>query len=440
MRRRRTAVLVLGMGALLSGLLTLQFGWVRALVEARSDLFDEQARTALVEVQSILALSTADFPPPPPPAGLAPVSGPAADSLVAVRAEGALRREAAMLVADSILTIILRDRGIDFQFKSALLDRYGRPIFLQDEDVDLLDELQDQGYRIPAGDAQRLDDVQLYTVLFPRKRLALAKDMWLELTANLLLMIVLLVFTVYAANGLRKAEQLNRLKSDLINNMTHELKTPISTIGLAGEALLDEEMSADPENLRYYVQLIRSENKRLGLLVENVLRAAMLDQGELELYRQPLNFHDLVKEVLRNQAIHIKKQGGSTSSQLEAADPVVTGDRTHLTNVVFNLVDNAIKYGGGEPHLQVKSWNKGDSLHVAFIDNGIGIPREHLGKVFDKLYRVPTGNVHDVKGFGLGLSYVKAVMQQHGAQIDVVSTAGKGSTFTLVFPQTKKTS
>ena len=221
--------------------------------------------------------------------------------------------------------------------------------------------------------------------------------------------------------------------------MTHELKTPISTIGLAGEALLDDQMSADPENMRYYVQLIRSENKRLGLLVENVLRAAMLDQGELELFRQPINFHDLLKEVLRNQAIHIKKQSGSTSTKLGATDPVVKGDRTHLTNVVFNLVDNAIKYGGGQPKLLVRSWNEGDFLHVAFEDNGIGIPREHIGKVFDKLYRVPTGNVHDVKGFGLGLSYVQAVMQQHGAQISVVSTAGEGSTFTLVFPQQKKT-
>ena len=427
------------MGSLLMGLLALQFGWMRALVEARSALFDEQARTALVEVQSILALANATFPPPPE-AGFAPTSGPAADSLAILRAENALQRESAMAVADSFLTIVLRDRGIDFEFRSALLDRYGRPIQLQDEDMDRLERFQEDGYRIPAGDAERLDDVQLYTVYFPRKRLALAGDMWVELTANLLLMIVLVVFTVYAANGLRKAERLNRLKSDLINNMTHELKTPISTIGLAGEALLDEEMSADPENLRYYVQLIRSENKRLGLLVENVLRAAMLDQGELELFRQPINFHDLLKEVLRNQAIHIKKQGGSTSNELKASNPIVEGDRTHLTNVVFNLVDNAIKYGGSDPHLTVRSWNEGAALHVAFEDDGIGIPREHLGKVFDKLYRVPTGNVHDVKGFGLGLSYVQAVMQQHGAEINVVSTAGKGSTFTLVFPQQDTTS
>ena len=194
-------------------------------------------------------------------------------------------------------------------------------------------------------------------------------------------------------------------------------------------------MAADADNVQYYVHLIRSENKRLGQLVENVLRAAMLDQGELELFRQRVNFHDLLKEVLRNHAIHIKKQGCATASQLAATDPIIDGDRTHLMNVVFNLVDNAIKYGGESPRLTVRSWNEPGALHVAFTDNGIGISREHIGKVFDKLYRVPTGNVHDVKGFGLGLSYVHAVMQQHGAEIDVVSVPGEGSTFTLVFPQ-----
>lgn len=439
MKQRRTNVLVLGMGMLLFGLLAMQFGWVRALIGARSDLFDEQARTALVRVQSAVSLMPVGFPPPPV-SRWAPSPGAASDSLAEIRAEESLQRESAVELADSLLGLVFEGRGFDIEFRSALLDRYGRPIFLRDADVELLDKFAEGGYRIPVGESRALEEVQLYTVIFPGKGLALAGDMWIELTANLLLMMVLVVFTVYAANGLRKAEQLNRLKSDLINNMTHELKTPISTIGLAGEALLDDQMSADPENLRYYVQLIRSENKRLGLLVENVLRAAMLDEGELELFRQPINFHDLLKEVLRNQAIHIKKQSGSTSTKLEATDPVVTGDRTHLTNVVFNLVDNAIKYGGGEPKLRVRSWNEEGFLHVAFEDKGIGIPREHIGKVFDKLYRVPTGNVHDVKGFGLGLSYVQAVMQQHGAQINVVSTAGEGSTFTLVFPQKKKTS
>ena len=336
MRSRRTNVLVLGMGMLLFGLLAMQFGWVRALVGARSDLFDEQARTALVEAQSVLSQMPFGFPPPPV-SGWSPSSGAAADSLAELRAEQSIQRESAMALADSILALVFEGRGVNFAFRSALLDRYGRPIFLRDDDVDLLEKFADEGYRIPTGESRVLEEVQLYTVFFPGKRYALAGEMWIELTANLLLMVVLLLFTVYAANGLRKAEQLNRLKSDLINNMTHELKTPISTIGLAGEALLDDQMSADPENLRYYVQLIRSENKRLGLLVENVLRAAMLDQGELELFRQPINFHDLLKEVLRNQAIHIKKQSGSTSSQLRSHGPCGQGRPNPLNQCRFQL-------------------------------------------------------------------------------------------------------
>ncbi|MBK12424.1 MAG: hypothetical protein CL849_02715 [Crocinitomicaceae bacterium] len=434
MQQRRTTVLVAGMGGLLIGLLALQFIWIRALVDARSTLFDDQARTALVEVQSILNLSAIVFPHPPS-SGLSPASGPMADSLAEARAKAAMDREFAMGVADSVLRAVLDNRDVQFEFRSALLDRYGRPIFLRDEDVDKLERFQEDGYRISTGDVRSLEDVQLYTVHFPRKNLRLTGNMWVELTANLLLMLVLVFFTLYAANGLRKAERLNRLKGDLINNMTHELKTPISTIGLAGEALLDPVMASDQDNIRYYVGLIRSENERLGQLVENVLRAAMLDQGELELFRQRVNFHDLIKDVLRNHAIHIKKQGGSTATKLSATNPLIDGDKTHLMNVVFNLVDNAIKYGGASPRLTVQTWNASGELYAAFTDKGIGIAREHLGKVFEKLYRVPTGNVHDVKGFGLGLSYVNAVMQQHGARIDVVSAPGEGSTFTLVFPQ-----
>ena len=422
------------MGGLLIGLLALQFIWIRALVDARSTLFDDQARTALVEVQSILNLSAIVFPHPPS-SGLSLASGPMADSLAEARAKAAMDREFAMGVADSVLRAVLDNRDVQFEFRSALLDRYGRPIFLRDEDVDKLERFQEDGYRISTGDVRSLEDVQLYTVHFPRKNLRLTGNMWVELTANLLLMLVLVFFTLYAANGLRKAERLNRLKGDLINNMTHELKTPISTIGLAGEALLDPVMASDQDNIRYYVGLIRSENERLGQLVENVLRAAMLDQGELELFRQRVNFHDLIKDVLRNHAIHIKKQGGSTATKLSATNPLIDGDKTHLMNVVFNLVDNAIKYGGASPRLTVQTWNASGELYAAFTDKGIGIAREHLGKVFEKLYRVPTGNVHDVKGFGLGLSYVHAVMQQHGARIDVVSAPGEGSTFTLVFPQ-----
>ena len=210
MQQRRTTVLVAGMGGLLIGLLALQFIWIRALVDARSTLFDDQARTALVEVQSILNLSAIVFPHPPS-SGLSLASGPMADSLAEARAKAAMDREFAMGVADSVLRAVLDNRDVQFEFRSALLDRYGRPIFLRDEDVDKLERFQEDGYRISTGDVRSLEDVQLYTVHFPRKNLRLTVNMWVELTANLLLMLVLVFFTLYAANGLRKAERLNRI-------------------------------------------------------------------------------------------------------------------------------------------------------------------------------------------------------------------------------------
>ena len=220
-----------------------------------------------------------------------------------------------------------------------------------------------------------------------------------------------------------------------MNNLTHELKTPISTIGLASEALGDPDMLKDPDGTKHYIALIKEENKRLAVLVENVLQASLADSGKMQLFWQPVNAHDLIKEVLRNLAIQIRKRGGKVELHLDASNPLIEADRIHFTNVIFNLVDNALKYSSGDPMLTISTIQATDGLELRFQDNGIGIGKEHLGKVFDRLYRVPTGNVHDVKGFGLGLSYVKTVVDRHNGTIRVESELGQGSTFVLLLPQ-----
>ena len=220
-----------------------------------------------------------------------------------------------------------------------------------------------------------------------------------------------------------------------MNNLTHELKTPISTIGLASEALKDPDMQRDSSNFNYYIGLINEENKRLGMLVENVLQASLAESGKMQLFKQTLNVHELIREVSKNVAIQVRKHGGKVQLELEAEDPLVFGDRIHLGNVVFNLVDNAIKYADGDLLLHISSHQATDEVELRFKDNGIGISKEHLGKVFDRLYRVPTGNVHDVKGFGLGLSYVKTVVDRHNGSIRIESEPGDGSTFILRLPR-----
>jgi two-component system phosphate regulon sensor histidine kinase PhoR len=196
-------------------------------------------------------------------------------------------------------------------------------------------------------------------------------------------------------------------------------------------------MQQDAEGFNYYIGLINEENKRLGMLVENVLQASLAESGKMQLFKQTLNAHDLIREVLKNLAIQVRKHGGKVVYELEAEDPLVHGDKVHLSNVVFNLVDNALKYADGDLLLTISSTQTTEGVELRFSDNGIGIAKEHLGKVFDRLYRVPTGNVHDVKGFGLGLSYVKTVIDRHQGSIRVESEAGRGSTFILWLPRTE---
>ena len=173
------------------------------------------------------------------------------------------------------------------------------------------------------------------------------------------------------------------------------------------------------------------------MLVENVLQASLAESGKMQLFKQTLNIHDLIREVLKNVAIQVRKHGGKVELELEAEDPFVHVDRVHLSNVVFNLVDNAIKYANGHLLLSISSTQTTEGVELRFTDNGIGIAKEHLGKVFDRLYRVPTGNVHDVKGFGLGLSYVKTVIDRHQGSIYVESETGKGSSFIMILPRTE---
>jgi len=225
------------------------------------------------------------------------------------------------------------------------------------------------------------------------------------------------------------------IRDDFVNNMTHELKTPISTIGLACEALNDPDMRRSEKQFKYFIGMIQEENKRLGTLVDNVLKAAVFGRGEMELRTDPVNLHEVIQGVIHNLAIHVKKNGGSLRCVLNAADPVIKGDKVHLTNVVINLIDNGIKYTPKKAQIVISSSNFEGGIELCISDNGIGISKEEQKKIFDKLYRVPTGNVHDVKGFGLGLSYVKAVVEKHRGEITVESEPGKGSTFRIRLPK-----
>jgi two-component system phosphate regulon sensor histidine kinase PhoR len=216
--------------------------------------------------------------------------------------------------------------------------------------------------------------------------------------------------------------------------MTHEFKTPISTISLAAEMLNDSSVSKTPEKQQRFVKMITDENKRLSILVESILQTAILDKGEFKLKISQIDIHEIINQAIQNTQLLIDQRGGAITKQLHATKSNVVADKLHLTNIIFNLIDNAVKYTKETPNIVISTRDAENGIEITIKDNGIGISKDNLRKIFDKFFRVPTGNVHNVKGFGLGLSYVKAVVEKHNGTIHVESEIGKGSTFKILMP------
>jgi len=249
---------------------------------------------------------------------------------------------------------------------------------------------------------------------------------------------IVFAFFAYSMWVILRQKRLGEMKNDFIGNMTHELKTPISTIALSSEVLSGPDIAEEPERLRKYARIIHSENERLRMQVERVLQLATLDNGGPALEEEPVDLHELLRETVHSFDLLLKERGGSCTLDLRAADPVVLGDRVHLGNILFNLVDNAVKYSKGAPAVRITTGNEGHRVRVAVADKGIGIKKEDLRNIFERFFRVHTGNIHDVKGFGLGLHYVAEMVRAHRGKVHVDSSPGKGSTFTLEFPQAGK--
>lgn len=234
--------------------------------------------------------------------------------------------------------------------------------------------------------------------------------------------------------ALMRQKKLSDMKTDFINNMTHELKTPIATISIASEALKDDHIRSEGARVERFVNIIHDENKRLAGHVEKVLQAAQMDRGELNLKYVSLDAHTLLRAVADSLALQIEQKHGQIELRLEAHTPVLQADEAHFRNMLMNLLDNANKYTPDVPHIIISTRNTAQGLAITIEDNGIGMSRDAQKQIFEKFYRVPTGNRHDVKGFGLGLNYVKTIIEAHGGKISVKSELGKGSTFEVVMP------
>lgn len=224
------------------------------------------------------------------------------------------------------------------------------------------------------------------------------------------------------------------MKNDFINNMTHEFKTPVSTISLACEALSDKELRGSGELLDNYLSMIREENQRLSVMAEKILQTAVIEKGQLKMKKEKIDIHHIITDVIKNLKIQVEIKDGEIISNFGASRPLIEGDKVHVTNLFYNLLDNANKYSPKKPLIRVTTDNVHNGIVIQIEDNGIGISKNEQKKIFDKLYRVPTGNIHDVRGFGLGLNYVKAIVEEHHGKITLESEVNNGTKFRIFLP------
>jgi two-component system phosphate regulon sensor histidine kinase PhoR len=272
-------------------------------------------------------------------------------------------------------------------------------------------------------------------VYFPEKSSHVFRQVWLPISSSILFILVIIFCFYYAIRIILKQKALSDIKNDFINNMTHEFKTPLATVSLAVEALQDPELSNQDTFRNRYLGIIREENKRLVSQVEKVLQAAALDRNEFDLKLESIHLPAMLQACMDQFALQVENRGGKIELICEMKDLYVVGDVFHLTHLFNNLLDNANKYSPSNPKITVAVKEQGPEVQITLQDQGIGMSRDAVKKIFDKFYRVPTGNVHDVKGFGLGLSYVKTMLEAHHGTIQVQSELGKGSTFTINLPK-----
>lgn len=355
------------------------------------------------------------------------------DELVSINIYNDYSNTVDTLLVDSIVRQELIQQGISAKYIYGILPSETAPdninIFSEKEKT-----LYDSEYKINLSPDNVFIKPQFLSLHFPSENSYLLSSMWFMLAISGSFMLIIIFSFYYTVSTIFKQKKLSEIKNDFISNMTHEFKTPISTISLASEMLNDTTVEKSPERVNNYVTMIRDENKRLSLLVENILQTAILDKGEFKLKIQSINIHTLIEQTIANIRLQVENKKGEITTELKAATHTINADRIHVTNIVFNLIDNAIKYSKEQPKIKICTHNNSTGILISVQDNGIGISKENQKRIFDTLYRVPTGNIHNVKGFGLGLSYVKAVVEKHGGTINVESDLGKGSTFTVYLP------
>jgi two-component system phosphate regulon sensor histidine kinase PhoR len=467
MEKRTITVLIAAISVALFGLVLVQMKWVRDTLVLKDAQFSEGIDNALVAVSDRLeradarrslnalpgngghndAMIDKGLVGPDSTAVMSGLGEDSLDDLLRGLLTAGMFRDIMERIdprlLDSLIMEELRLRHIEGKFNYGVYDQDGEPVLVNASNAadSALVRISAHRTRLFRNDWPQVQEAGAWWLHLnvPAKPYILLKSLWPMLATTTIFLLLIAFIFGYTVRTIMRQKRLGDIKNDLVNNLTHELKTPISTISLACEALNDPGIPKDPEQVRLFTGMIRDENKRLGMLVESVLQSAVMDHGSMRLRTTDVDMHALLAEVVRNSSLQVQNKGGRIVLEPEAELAHVRGDRTHLTNVFYNLIDNAVKYCTEAPRIRITTRSDARALTISVEDNGIGIPRHEQRKIFDRLYRVPTGNVHNVKGFGLGLSYVKSAVERHGGTIRVESNpegfnAATGSRFIITLP------
>ncbi len=336
-------------------------------------------------------------------------------------------------VLDSLIAHELEENGINIEFDYGILTASeSQFIFLNNPtEAEILTQSELKASLFP-NDLRGTQE--MLVVNFPEKNQFLLGKIWLTSASSGILVLVIMFCFGYAVRTIFRQKKLSEIKNDFINNMTHELKTPIATVGIAVEALQDDALQNQEVFRKKYLSMIGEENHRLGQHVEKVLQMAAIERRDETMKMEALSLHELVNKAESKITLQIDKREGQVKSVLNAKNDLVQGDHVHLMSVVLNLLENAIKYSPEKPHIVIRTEQSRENIVLSVQDHGMGMSKEAVKQIFQKFYRVSTGNVHDVKGFGLGLAYVKNVIDQHHGTVRVESELGKGSKFFIILP------
>lgn len=420
MHRRAIRIVVLLATLSIAGIIITQIFWVRKAFDLKDKQFNDRVNIALQDVARQIKLVNKDS------SEIAPIKQPISNYFVV-----SMNDTLHPFLLESLLKKEFQERNITLDFEYGIYDCFndsivfGRYVFMGDSS-----ELKKSNNEPPPV---WKGDNHYFGVYFPGKQSYILSQLGIWVFSSVILLVVIIFFG-YTLGVILRQKRLSEMKTDFINNMTHEFKTPISTISVSSEMLMRDEIGSSPEKRNRYSRIIMDETNRLKTMVEKVLQMADIDAGKIKLKKTQVDIHAVIEQTVENMEVIVNEKGGSLTCELKADKKEVMGDKVHLTNIIYNLLDNATKYVTEAPVIKISTRNTPRGIVISIQDNGIGISKEIQKNVFSKFYRVPTGDIHNVKGFGLGLFYVKTITDAHHGFVKIDSGEGKGSRFDVYLP------